>query len=174
MTQVRDAKLTPRSNHRNDDLIACIPLLRQFCFCAIGSLGRADDLIERFLREFEAGADRLKGQTCTLGLFRAFLRNRTVRETLSKSADDKPSLDALHAEVIALPIELRQAALLVVTIGFTPEEAADILEIDADSVGRCVSAAIDRIFSSKTKGAKDLQQQAIDETVWTSPVPDPA
>ncbi len=172
MTYVTEC--SPPSSRRDDDLIASIPLLRQFCFGMTGCQKSADDVIELFLRKFEAEESTLNGTTCTLGLFKAFLDDRRVRDAFSHSANDAAPVDALHAEVIALPVELRQAALLVVTTGFTHEEAADILGTSADDVGGRVSAAIDQLFSCRTRQANPAQQETGDGTQGTIPVAVPA
>ena len=133
---------------RCDDLIETIPNLRRYAFCLVGRKDEGDDLVEHVLCAIPTETDRLSGRSCSVAVFKLFNADQTVgtacRDAASRNAWAVD--DALHAEVLTLPVRLRQALILVRTIGFSHDDTAEIVPCTTDDVRRCVTEAVDRIL----------------------------
>jgi len=134
-----------------DRLLNAIRYLRCYAFCVFGCKEQGDDLIERFLREYVATNSRLNGRSYPLALFKAFHANHTVCKAFEALEKNNPRAveDALHTAVLALPVKLRQALILVRTMDFTHHDAAEIISLAETEVARNVNEAVDRLFQQE-------------------------
>ena len=134
-----------------DGLLDAIRYLRRYTCCVFGCKEQGDDLIERFLREYLATNSWLNGRSYTLPLFKAFHANHTVRNAFEALENNSPRAveDALYTAVLALPVKLRQALILVRTMDFTYHDAAEIISIAEIDVARNVNEAVDRLFQQE-------------------------
>ena len=105
-----------------------IPHLRRFARLLTGTQGAGDAAVERVLQTVAADPSVFPELSPRLGLYQCFLSTLTRRYR-----DDGPSPgllgDTAARSLAALTPEGRQAFLLVSVEGFTPKEAAQILEI---------------------------------------------
>lgn len=136
-----------RTNH-SDDLLDCIPNLRRYAFCLVGRIDEGDALVEQVLRKLPAVGAVPSGSSCSVGLFKAFNADRDVDAACRDAAARNCWVitDALHGEILALPIRLRKIFILVRTIGFSREETAEIVPCPVTDVVHCLTEAADRIL----------------------------
>lgn len=132
----------------SDDLLESIPNLRRYAFCLVGREDEGDALVEQVLRTLASAGASLNGSSCSVGLFKAFNADPDVG-TACRDAAARNSwviADALHGEILTLPVRLRQIFILVRTLGFSRDDTAEIVPCPVTDVARYVTEAVDRIL----------------------------
>lgn len=114
-----------------------LPLLRQYAYGLTGSRRDGDELVETTLIGLTR-TERLRQPTPLLIELLQILHKQWLPENLE--SDDG---DDLHDRVLSLPLQQRQALLLVRTMGFSIEDAARALEISCRQVKILVATAMD-------------------------------
>lgn len=135
-------------NDHSGDLIETLPSLRRYAFCLVGRKDEGDALVARFLYDLPTDNNQLSSRSCSVALFKAFNADRSLTAACRDAADRNSWAvdDALHAEILALPVKPRQALILVRAIGFCHDDAGEIMRRPVEDVARSVAAAVDRIF----------------------------
>ncbi len=147
-----------------DDLIACIPPLRAFAISLTGKVDRADDLVQETLlkawahrESFEPGT-KLKAWLFTIlrnefyTVFRK--RKREVEDADSVIANNvgvRPEQDShmdmtdMRLALVKLPVDQREALLLVSASDMSYEEAAVICGVAVGTIKSRVNRARARL-----------------------------
>jgi len=122
---------------RNQDIALNLPFLRRYARALTGSQERGDRLIRESLEHLVQAPPRLGGQgRLSVQLFKLF--HATLGQPVPAMAEGAGASDPMQRRVGERLAELsagdRQALLLVHQEGFSPEDAAEILGIDAAGV----------------------------------------
>lgn len=116
-----------------ESIAPSIPHLRRFARLLTGSQGAGDAAVERVLQAVAADPSIFPNLSPRLALYQCFLSTLTRRH---RDRGPAPGLlgDTAARSLAALTPEGRQAFLLVSVEGFTPGEAAQILETSVPQV----------------------------------------
>ena len=118
------------------------PDVRRYAYCLTGDVGTAHELalacLMRWVQEPTVRPyDRVD-------LFKMFQRLPQLDELRVPSRDD--SCDDILDWVLKLPLEQRQALALVVTMGFSYEDAASVLGTDVGGIRKRLARARERLL----------------------------
>lgn len=114
-----------------------LPLLRQYAYGLTGSRRDGDEIVERSLIGLTRTEHSRQPMPLLIELLQ-ILHKQWLPENLE--SDDG---DDLHDRVLSLPLQQRQALLLVRTMGFSVEDAARALDISIEHVEILVATAMD-------------------------------
>jgi len=146
------------------DLVAAIPMLRGFARSLSGNRDRADDLVQETLAKAIANRDKYKPGTNLHAWLVTILRNQyysegrrrwrevsdaegthAARLTQEPGHDSHMELREFLAALQVLPVDQREALVLVGASGLSYEEAADVLGTRIGTVKSRVSRARTRL-----------------------------
>ena len=121
-----------------------LPYLRRFARAVTGSQSSGDayvvSTLEALLADPSVYADTLAPR---VALYRAFLKILNSVEVNNHSIPDQghPGVDAVKRNLESLPARARQAFLLVAVEEFTPQQAAQILDVQEQDVQAYIDEA---------------------------------
>ena len=173
--------IAPASNWR-DDVVALIPALRAFAWSLSHNASDADDLVQDTLIKAWTNRDKFEDGTNLRAWLFTILRNtyytnvvrrrREVRDedgvhaatlTSPASQDWSVAMGALEAALKRLPVEHREALILVGGAGLTYEEAAEICGCALGTIKSRVNRARGRLL--KLMDADEPADTFADEAV---------
>jgi CheY-like chemotaxis protein/DNA-directed RNA polymerase specialized sigma24 family protein len=136
-----------------DDLLKAIPLLRQYAFCLTGSREEGDRLVEQALLELLRDDVPLAQTAPVMAYFTAFHRTEALRHWARRRGMVPAGATPLMTRLSMLsPLEC-QALLLVKTIGFTHQEAAEILGVGYKDVDEDILTAVSILLTGSGRSA---------------------
>jgi len=155
-----------------DSLLAEIPSLRAFAVSLTGNLDRADDLVQETLMKAWAAFDGFtEGSNLRAWLFtimrNAFFsqyrkRRREVEDVdgvmaaqLTSDPEQPGHMDLadFEAALATLPVDQREALILIGASGFTYEEAAEICDCAVGTIKSRVNRARQRLMQQLSIGS---------------------
>jgi RNA polymerase sigma-70 factor, ECF subfamily len=173
------------------DLLVVVPHLRAFAISLAGGVDRADDLVQETLLRALANRDRFKPGTCLQAWLFTVLRNlfhsefrRSRREVedpgglhagrLAALPDQTGHLEftELQQALARLPVEQREALLLVGAEGFSYVEAAQITSAQLGTIKSRVNRARNCLAELlQVEDAEDLGPDRLLRAVLHAPDP---
>lgn len=181
-----------------DAILAALPHLRAYAVILVGSKDRADDLIQQTLVRALAQVDTSKFRTSTLAWLIAVLRSHVVPENHKRCHDiDGASglhrnrllcqpdqntwteLDDFGRAVATLPLDQREAIVLVEGSRFSYEQAARICGCSSQTIRSRVNRALTALAralpnqsAAKLASARKLQPNrpglSVPKPLWFS------
>ncbi len=134
------------SNAFKEEMVACIPDIRAFARSLTGRAAQADDLVQETLLKAWSARDRFEAGTNMRAWLFTILRNTfysgrrkagrevedpegTISGRLAVPADHihKLELHEFRRALLSLPVDQREALILISASGFSHEEAARIM-----------------------------------------------
>ncbi|WP_375391262.1 response regulator [uncultured Sphingomonas sp.] len=127
-----------------------LPFLRRYGRALTGSQQQGDKYVRATLEAIVSAPDQFpRGVEPRLGLYRMFQgiwNSANFDETGAESAGDTDSQEAIARARLAQITPLsRQALLLTAMEGFTPEDAAYLIEVEPDEIEQLVTEALQEI-----------------------------
>jgi len=129
------------------DLAPHLPFLRRYARALTGSQKRGDAYVRATLEAIVAAPDDFpRDVDVRLGLYRGFQRIwQSTNDTNAIDVDPSDEASVADARLAQITPRSRQALLLTQLEGFTPEDAAYLMETDGDEVESLVAEAVAEI-----------------------------
>src|SRR5215208_5165813 len=130
-----------------DQLLAALPSLRAFALSLAGNGDRADDLVQDTIVRAWSNLDRYQDGTNLQAWLFTILRNHFYSASLVAIPDQNAHLDFqdFQRALLRLPVDQREALLLVGAQGFSYEEAAVICGCAMGTIKSRISRARTRL-----------------------------
>jgi DNA-directed RNA polymerase specialized sigma24 family protein len=126
-----------------DSVEAIVPHLRRFARALTGSQASGDAYVEATLQALVADPSPLTRGSVKIALYRVFLKiwNSVKLNTDAEPEAASPSLSVVDRRLAAITPLPRQAFLLTSVEGFSPEAAAEVLEVSERTLGELLDQA---------------------------------